>query len=768
MTSKTFAEILSDALDAHGVSPGRAAQNLRRDGYHINRGTLDRWRKGAHNPDITRMRDVITRLPRALGMTPAEEAEFIRAAGEAIGLDLRPSRGRPRSATVIPQRIHFGADMLPPFAGRDRELAALQRQVIAKRSVLITGPAGVGKTRLAQELLRSGVGYFAHGCEFLAVAPEQTGDQILRNVAQLLNIEISPGQSTAGRRNAILRHIREQLHGIDLLFLLDNVERAEQVRDLVDGLPAITWVFTARRGSLKRNDVHSLQLKLPAPEEAVAIFQAHIMEQMAAGAALDAELAAEAVEMAGRLPIAIRLLSGLVSNRVISTPAELQAWMERGGLLRSGVHARKMRRFFDQVLASVPAESRLVLEACGIFATRHIQTTNLIGVCERAGIQSLDKALGELVEFSLIDMSDDGSRLELHSLLHDYARERLQAGPRHETIQEAFKDHYAGVARAISEADAGLGRDYRRLVPMEPNLLRAANAFHETGDWVRLRAIWPTLSGYLWTVSNYAAYQTLDRQCLDAARATRDVDWEAVLLSELGFVAMEMGRYDEAEDCFRRSQALYEAAGHAMLRARLRRYRASLAMKRGALDEAAGLLDECHRLLATLDEAAVPNLKLAFLLYQSACMSVRFQQGDLEAAERAGLAAERLLTDMDLGTGHRVDEFRLELGDVQYRLGKLDDARHTWERLLATTDATMHVPEHAEAQLRLAWLLASDDAPAARQLALRLAGDARQTFMRHGRFQRHDVAEQLLASLEDGSPPPDPAVLFDELRYPAY
>lgn len=40
--------------------------------------------------------------------------------------------------------------------------------------------------------------------------------------------------------------------------------------------------------------------------------------------------------------------------------------------------------------------------------------------------------------------------------------------------------------------------------------------------------------------------------------------------------------------------------------------------------------------------------------------------------------------------------------------------------------------------------------------------------MRHGRFQRHDVAEQLLVSLEDGSPLPDPAVLFDELRYPAY
>src|SRR5690606_17668949 len=198
----TFAEILSDALDSRGLSPGNAARSLRSDGFQIDRGTLTRWRNDQSTPSITK-REVIGRLPRAIGMTPAEEAEFLRATGEALGFDVRPLRSHSRSTVPIPQRIHYGVEVLPPFAGRERELAELQRVVISRRSALITGLAGVGKTRLAQEVLRSCVGHFAHGCEFLIVTPGQSSDQILRHVARLLNIEIGPGESTPKHRRFI-------------------------------------------------------------------------------------------------------------------------------------------------------------------------------------------------------------------------------------------------------------------------------------------------------------------------------------------------------------------------------------------------------------------------------------------------------------------------------------------------------------------------------------------------------------------------------------
>jgi len=780
MTSRSFAEILSESLDAHGLSPGQAADNLRRDGYKIDRGTLTRWRNGQSIPSLNK-RDVIKGLPQAIGMSPAEAAEFTRLAGAVLGFEAWPRRSRPRPAAAIPQRIHFGAEMLPPFAGRANELAELQRLVIGRRSVLITGLAGVGKTRLAQEVLRSCVGYFAHGCEFLTITEGLSSDRILRNVARLLNIELRPGDSTPEYRRSILRRMREQLQGIDLLFLIDNVENAEQVRDLVHELPAITWIITARRVSLKRIGVHPVHLDLPTPEDATAIFQAHVAhghgfqghaaDDAAGGRTspnqpFDAQLAAGTIEMAGRLPIAIRLMSGLVTNGTVNSAAELRAWMSDGGLLRSGLHARKMPRFFDQVMESVPPESRLMLEACGIFATRLIQIVNLNGVCRRAGIPATAAALEGLSDFSLIDFPDE-SRVALHPLVHEYARQRLRAGPRYEAVQAAFNEHYLQVARAISEAAPDTGRDYRQLARMESNLLKVAGAFHETGDWPRLRAIWPALSGYLWNTGNYGGYEAFDRQCLDAARAMGDTGWEATILSELGFVAMETGAWDEADALFQRSQAIHDQLpDHRIAQARLRRYRALLAMKQGDSAAAFALLSECEGLLAGLTNPPETMLDAAYSQLYGVRMSVYFRLlDDRPSAERAGLAGYDAYRRLGLREGgHRIGEFRLELGDVLYLNGKREAARQMWEEMAASQEGLPRSPDDAEARLRLAWLQAREGSPEA---AARLADEARRTFLRHGRVERFAAAERLLECVEGEEPLPG----FEDVmsrHYPSY
>ena len=79
-TAHTFADLLSDALDARGMSPGEAARALKAMGLKIDRGTLTRWRNGETAPSLDKL-DVIRRLPDALGMTSAERAAFLRDAG---------------------------------------------------------------------------------------------------------------------------------------------------------------------------------------------------------------------------------------------------------------------------------------------------------------------------------------------------------------------------------------------------------------------------------------------------------------------------------------------------------------------------------------------------------------------------------------------------------------------------------------------------------------------------------------------------------------
>ncbi|HRN68529.1 MAG TPA: AAA family ATPase [Promineifilum sp.] len=763
-TAHTFSDLLSDALDARGVSPGEAARALKGMGLKIDRGTLTRWRNGETTPSLDKL-DVVRRLPDALGMTSAERAAFLREAGRLLDFALvRERRPRPVAAVVLPQRIHFGADVLPPFAGRVAELALLQECVRDGRSVLITGLGGVGKTRLAQELLRSSVGYFAHGCEFLTLLPGQPGDQVLYNVAQLLGVPLPSGIPENGRA-LVLAGLRDQLRDARLLFLIDNVENADQVRDLIRELPSITWVITARRISLKSIGVYPVVLDLPPTEDAAAIFLAHAGGVHASGGEGSA-LVDEAIHVAGRLPIALRLMAGLMSSSFINSPAELEAWIQAGGLLRGGSHGMTLRRLFAQLVDSAPAEAQAIFEACGAFADRTIAMQRLLSVCLRAGIRPSPRIWEWLADLSLIELPDEGY-VQLHPLLHTYAAARLRSSPRAAAIREGFRGVYLDLARAAAES-AEPQRDYAALIPEEPNLLRVVDEYYKEGDWAGLRAMWPAVSGYLWHMGNLAAYEALDRKCLRAAWLSGDSAWVAVLLSELGFVALEMGRFDGAAELFRDSQAIHDAAPEQLIeQARLRRYRAALAMRLGRLDEALALLAECEQRLSTLTDPPESRLGIARVLLHSARMSAHRRRGDLPSAAAAGELADRQFRATVPDHSNRLGEYRLEWADVLYRLGDAAAAREMWLDISNRRGDDGLLPEQGEARLRLAWLAHHEAHHEARETAAEDARTVHRIFTRFGRVERLAQADALIAALGGG-----PLPAFEELTagcdYPAY
>lgn len=753
MPSCTFAEILAQAADAHGASMGQLANRLRRLGVVVHRGTLTRWRNGESCPSFEKL-EVLQHLPEAIGLSPDEAAEFHRAVSKAVGFPVGGPKPHVVHTAVLPQRLHFGADDLPPFAGRAAELAELRRLVLNRQPVIITGLGGVGKTRLAQELLRSCVGHFAHGCDYLAVVPGQESTQLIRNVAHLLGVELRANELGPDNRRLTLGRLREQLQGVNLLFLVDNVENAGQVHDLVWGLPAITWVFTARRVSLKRIGVHPVHLQLPGPDEAVGIFQAHLRAALVADRANSPRVGA-VVERLGRLPFAIRLAAGLLANGVVATVAELDEWLTRGGLQPGGALPGKLRRLFDGMLASVPTPARRTLELCGVFASPTIRLIALQAVGAAAGIRPAPGDWEALADYSLVELPDEEC-VVLHALLHEHVRRRLRTGPDFPTVWTGFKGYYLELARAAGRVPDAK-RDYQSLVTEEPNLLSAADAFYDAGDWAGLKGMWPALSGYLWTVGDYAGYEALDHRCLEAARATADDTWAAVILSELGFVEMDRGAWAAAEALFRESQAIHDAAPEQVIeQARLRRYRAMLALEQGRSDDALRLLAECERRLAGAADALDAQLTTARLLLHSMRMSVHHQRDELAEAEAAGRLAEALYERLDAKSGdNRLDQYKVELGDVLFNRGQEEAAEALWRQLApdrTAADYMPHLPEHAEAQLRLAWLAARAAQP---ETAAELTRAAGQIFLRHGQGERVTRADALAQAIESGTPLPD-------------
>src|SRR5215213_59288 len=124
------------------------------------------------------------------------------------------------SSTSSTVAARFLPAPLTAFVGRERELAGL-RALLARRDVrllTVTGPGGVGKTRLAIEAAREIADGFAAGARFVPLAPLGSPDLVLPTIARTLGI----GESRPG---GILSDLTEQLASTEVLLVLDNFEQ---------------------------------------------------------------------------------------------------------------------------------------------------------------------------------------------------------------------------------------------------------------------------------------------------------------------------------------------------------------------------------------------------------------------------------------------------------------------------------------------------------------------------------------------------------------
>jgi predicted ATPase/DNA-binding CsgD family transcriptional regulator len=106
---------------------------------------------------------------------------------------------------------------LTSFVGRAAEVDEVARLLDAHRLVTVTGPGGVGKTRLAAEVAGRMAGRFADGVWLVALAPVQDPVQVPAAVAAALGVRGQPGVPVA---EALAR----VLGGRQMLLVLDNCE----------------------------------------------------------------------------------------------------------------------------------------------------------------------------------------------------------------------------------------------------------------------------------------------------------------------------------------------------------------------------------------------------------------------------------------------------------------------------------------------------------------------------------------------------------------
>jgi predicted ATPase/DNA-binding CsgD family transcriptional regulator len=134
---------------------------------------------------------------------------------------------------------------LTTFVGRTRELADLESLIVQPdvRLVTVTGPGGVGKTRLAIELADAVFGQFRDGVVYVALAPIGQAELLIPTIASAFGIE-SPGTDYDVDRLSRLIGDRQ------VLLVLDNFEHlvvaAGQIPHLLTKCPGLTIVVTSQ------------------------------------------------------------------------------------------------------------------------------------------------------------------------------------------------------------------------------------------------------------------------------------------------------------------------------------------------------------------------------------------------------------------------------------------------------------------------------------------------------------------------------------------
>ncbi len=359
---------------------------------------------------------------------------------------LSPGSGRANGLPPSPNRTIGRADEVRAIADR---LGA------GVRLLTLTGPGGVGKTRLGLEAARAVQAEFAAGARFVSLAPLSRAEDVPAAMVQSLRIVPLSGESPE-------QAVRRYLSAKQLLLVLDNVEHllaaARFVSELLTACPSLTVLATSREplslGGEQRYPVAPLELPLAEDDAealarvpAIALFaeRARAQEPGFAVTATNAAAVAEVCRHVDGLPLAIELAAarcGLLS------PAEIAERLDPAlAVLGRGPHDAPARQ---QTLRATIDWSHGLLsdseQACfaqfAVFAGG--ATVQAAETITGAGLDTLDR----LVAKSLLVRSEQApTRLGMLETIHAYATERFALTTDKDAVHERHYRHYLALAQ---------------------------------------------------------------------------------------------------------------------------------------------------------------------------------------------------------------------------------------------------------------------------------------------------------------------------------
>jgi predicted ATPase/DNA-binding CsgD family transcriptional regulator len=461
---------------------------------------------------------------------------------------------------------------LSSFIGRQSEIEALCQLLASEaRLITLTGPGGIGKTRLALQTTEQIANDFSDGAHFIPLESLDEPRQVLPAITNALNV------SESGER-PLFEDLSQALADRHILLCLDNfehvLEAAPQLTDLLRACPQLHILATSREALRLRGEqefpVGPLELPLsPDRSQSEAAAQSPAVQlfldrarAVRSGFELDEDNLSTIVDICyllDGLPLALELAAALLrlfSPQVILTRLKSSPGLKgtspamqllAGGARDLPVRQQTLRATIDWSYSLLDAADRRMFRWLSVFSGGcTLEAAEFICSDETAGPRPILDFLIPLVDKNLIrsDQRNGEPRFSLLRTIREYALEQLEG---HGELRDARERHIDYYLEMVEHAETELkGPDQARWLErleLEHDNLRAAlswsleNGRYESGF---------RLAGALWRFWLNRGHITEGRQWLDTILSTNadvSIEIKIKVLNGAGALAWSQGDY---------------------------------------------------------------------------------------------------------------------------------------------------------------------------------------------------------------------------------
>ncbi len=667
-------------------------------------------------------------IERCLAKEPARRYGSTRElAGDLVAL-------RDGFLQALPRQAEARLSSLPTprtaFVGRSREVATAKELLLRPEVPLITvtGPAGIGKTRLALQVAGEMMDQYPGGVYFVPLAAVSDPELLASVIAQTLGAR----ETGAHPPLTTLKEYLRNAAATPMLLLLDNFEHltaaAPRVAELLASGPGLKVLVTSR-APLRIYGEHEFPLPpLTVPEsptlpslEALSNYSAvALFTQRAAAVKPDFELTADnapaVAEICTRLdglPLAIELAAArikLLSPSVILARLASRLQLLTGGARDLPARQQTLRGAIDWSYDLLDAAEQKLFQRLAVFvggctleaAEAVCNTRNDLGLDLLEGMASIvDKSL-----LQQVDAAGHEPRFVMLETIREYAAEKLSASTEDDLISRAHAAYYLVLAEeGASEVGSKQQAAWLDRFELEHDNFRAALHWlvgSKEAEWgLRLGAalfqFWETREylneGRDWlgkllripaaaapgkararalfaaavlagAQRDYASADTLLQQSLAIARDLGDQRGVAVSLNALAVYARDAGRLAASRSLFEESLQLWREVGDQEAVARALSNLASVAKLQREYARAHALYQECLTIFQQIGD----RTSYAWSLNHQG--DVARDQGDYLAARRfyqESLATFREVGDRWAIAGSLADQGNLAVDEGDYR-----------------------------------------------------------------------------------------------------